>query len=141
MKNAKQLTTKVVAMLVAIIMVASMLPVVAFANEGADTEEYVYISVSYDEKYKNDKNGKPIVDENGNGIKNARVKIKQTSHEFKYGANIFMLDELETEEKNEKYKKYFSEVFNQFLLFYPFFFISLIYFFSFTASGPNMILS
>ena len=60
MKIAKQLTTKVVAMLVAIIMVASMLPVVAFANEGADTEEYVYISVSYDEKYKNDKNGKPM---------------------------------------------------------------------------------
>ena len=60
MKNAKQLTTKVVAMLVAIIMVASMLPVVAFASEPADTSGYVYISVSYDEKYKNDKNGKPM---------------------------------------------------------------------------------
>ena len=60
MKNAKKMTTKVVAMLVAVLMVASMLPVVAFANEGADTNEYVYISVSYDEKYKNDKNGKPM---------------------------------------------------------------------------------
>lgn len=60
MKNAKKLATKVVAMLVAILMVASMLPVVAFANEGADTEEYVYISVSYDDKFKEDKNGKPM---------------------------------------------------------------------------------
>lgn len=43
---------------------------------------------------------------------NKKVKIKQISHEFKYGANIFMLDELETKEKNERYKKYFAETFN-----------------------------
>ena len=61
MKNAKQLTTKVVAMLVAIIMVASMLPVVAFASEPADTNEYVYLSISFDGQYINDKNGSPMV--------------------------------------------------------------------------------
>ena len=61
MKNAKQLTTKVVAMLVAIIMIASMLPVVAFANEGADTNEYVYLSISFDGQYINDKNDNPMV--------------------------------------------------------------------------------
>ena len=60
MKNAKKLATKVVAMLVAILMVASMLPVVAFASEPADTSGYVYISVSYDDKFKEDKNGKPM---------------------------------------------------------------------------------
>lgn len=60
MKNAKTLATKVVAMLVAVLMVATMLPVVAFASEPADTSGYVYISVSYDEKYKNDKNDKPM---------------------------------------------------------------------------------
>ena len=43
---------------------------------------------------------------------NKEVKIKQISHEFRYGANIFMLDELETEEKNVLYKKYFAEAFN-----------------------------
>lgn len=61
MKNAKKLATKVVAMLVVILMVATMLPVVAFANEGADTEEYVYLSISFDGQYINDKNDNPMV--------------------------------------------------------------------------------
>ena len=61
MKNAKKLATKVVAMLVAILMVATMLPVVAFANEGADTNEYVYLSISFDGQYINDKNDNPMV--------------------------------------------------------------------------------
>lgn len=43
---------------------------------------------------------------------NTEVKVKQVSHEFRYGANIFMLDELETEEKNNLYKKHFAETFN-----------------------------
>ena len=43
-----------------------------------------------------------VVDADGKALKNANVKVKQKNHEFKYGANIFMLDELETEEKNEK---------------------------------------
>ena len=51
-----------------------------------------------------DKDGKPV-----NGVK---VKASQKSHEFRFGANIFMLDELETAEKNEKYKEYFKEFFN-----------------------------
>ena len=53
-----------------------------------------------------------IKDSYGNPIRNAKIKITQTSHEFRFGANIFMLDELETPEKNEKYKKYFADVFN-----------------------------
>ena len=61
MKNAKKLATKVVAMLVAIIMVASMLPVVAFASEPADTNAYVYLSISFDGQYINDKNDNPMV--------------------------------------------------------------------------------
>ena len=51
-----------------------------------------------------DKDGKPIV--------NAKLKLNQKSHEFRFGANLFMLDEMESAEKNEKYKKYFSDVFN-----------------------------
>lgn len=53
-----------------------------------------------------------IKDKDGNCIPDAKITINQKTHEFKFGANIFMLDELETEEKNEKYKKYFSELFN-----------------------------
>jgi len=53
-----------------------------------------------------------IENSNGEPVKNAKVHVNQKTHEFKYGANIFMLDELETDEKNELYKKYFSEAFN-----------------------------
>lgn len=49
---------------------------------------------------------------NGRPVTNAVIEIEQKTHEFKFGANLFMLDELETDEKNEKYKKYFSDVFN-----------------------------
>ncbi len=40
------------------------------------------------------------------------VYIKQTNHEFKFGANIFMLDEFECEEKNKIYREKFAELFN-----------------------------
>jgi len=53
-----------------------------------------------------------VVDKNGKPLSGAKIKLDQKNHEFRFGANIFMLDELETEEKNEKYKKYFSELFN-----------------------------
>ena len=32
-----------------------------------------------------------IVDENGAPVSNAKITVKQKTHEFKYGANIFML--------------------------------------------------
>ncbi len=53
-----------------------------------------------------------LADENGNPAVGEKIKLNQKNHEFKYGANIFMLDELETTEKNEAYKKYFHEAFN-----------------------------
>ena len=40
-----------------------------------------------------------IVDGEGHPIDNAKISVVQKSHEFKYGANIFMLDEMETNEK------------------------------------------
>ena len=45
-----------------------------------------------------------ILDKEGNAVKNAKVIIEQKNHEFRHGANIFMLDELESEEKNKIYK-------------------------------------
>lgn len=53
-----------------------------------------------------------LTDKNGNAVSGAKIKTTQKSHEFRFGANIFMLDQLETEKKNEDYKKYFSDVFN-----------------------------
>lgn len=53
-----------------------------------------------------------IVQKNGEPIPGAKVFVNQKSHEFRFGANIFMIDEFENEEKNELYKKSFAEVFN-----------------------------
>lgn len=53
-----------------------------------------------------------VKDKDGNSVSGVKISVKQKSHEFKYGANLFMLDEFENEEKNELYKKYFSEAFN-----------------------------
>ena len=53
-----------------------------------------------------------LQDEAGKPIENASVKIRQKSHEFKYGANLFMLEEFSSEEQNQAYKKYFAEAFN-----------------------------
>ena len=43
---------------------------------------------------------------------NITVEIEQVGHEFKFGANLFMLDELETDEKNKIYREKFPEFFN-----------------------------
>lgn len=40
------------------------------------------------------------------------VEIRQVNHEFRFGANIFMLDEFECEEKNAVYREKFAELFN-----------------------------
>jgi GH35 family endo-1,4-beta-xylanase len=53
-----------------------------------------------------------VKDESGAPVEGAEITVKQKSHEFRFGANLFMLDELETPEKNEAYKKHFSELFN-----------------------------
>lgn len=53
-----------------------------------------------------------VKDVQGNPVSGAKISVKQKSHEFKYGANLFMLDEFENEEKNELYKRYFADTFN-----------------------------
>ena len=52
-------------------------------------------------------------DASGRPAEGARVRIVQKTHEFRYGANLFMLDEFTDEpEKNESYKKLFASAFN-----------------------------
>ena len=53
-----------------------------------------------------------VVDSDGHSIDNAKISVVQKTHEFKYGANIFMLDEMESEEKNQAYKDAFKDLFN-----------------------------
>ena len=64
------------------------------------------------EKYRKGDAEITLFDENGNVLEGAEIKVTQKNHEFKFGANIFMLEELETKEKNELYKKYFADIFN-----------------------------
>ena len=53
-----------------------------------------------------------LADEKGEPVRDAEVKIMQKTHDFKYGANLFMLEELPDAEQNEKYKTYFADAFN-----------------------------
>jgi GH35 family endo-1,4-beta-xylanase len=53
-----------------------------------------------------------VLDQKGAPVANASIKLTQKTHEFRFGANLFMLDEMESEEKNEAYKRYFSDLFN-----------------------------
>ena len=48
----------------------------------------------------------------GNLPQDITVEVLQKTHEFKFGANIFMLDEFENTEKNAIYRKKFPECFN-----------------------------
>lgn len=53
-----------------------------------------------------------VVDVEGNPLAGKRIRVKHRKHDFLFGANIFMLDEMESEEKNEAYKSAFSSCFN-----------------------------
>jgi len=48
----------------------------------------------------------------GTPFVNEPIKITQKSHDFKYGANIFMLDEFESVDDNAQYRQMFKEYFN-----------------------------
>ena len=64
-----------------------------------------------------------FVDKDGNPVKNVRIKGELKKHAFHFGANLFMLEELETTEKNEQYKTYFKSLFNMATL--PFYWCDL----------------
>ena len=64
------------------------------------------------ERYRKGNGRITVVDKDGTPVPNAKIKLIQKSHEFRFGANIFMLDELESNEKNKAYKKAFADVFN-----------------------------
>ena len=49
----------------------------------------------------------------GSPLANASVRVKQKTHDFLYGANLFMLDEFDDRQKNEEYRRRFRDAFNQ----------------------------
>jgi len=64
-----------------------------------------------------------VVDAQGAPVSDVTVRYRQKRHSFWHGANCFMLDELETAEKNAAYKEMFAKVFNQATL--PFYWADL----------------
>ncbi len=53
-----------------------------------------------------------FVDKDGNPISGLTVNITQKEHDFKHGANIFLLDEFGDEKRNKLYRDTFAEYFN-----------------------------
>lgn len=53
-----------------------------------------------------------FVDANGSPVSDVHYRITQKTHDFKFGCTLFLLDELETEEKNKEYRRIFAETFN-----------------------------
>ena len=64
-----------------------------------------------------------LTDKTGNSIKGAKISVSHKKHEFKFGANLFCLDQFETEEKNKKYREMFKDIFNIATL--PFYWITI----------------
>ena len=53
-----------------------------------------------------------ILHRDGTPVFGAHIRAKQMKHAFLHGANVFMLDEMETPEKNRAYREDFARVFN-----------------------------
>ena len=53
-----------------------------------------------------------LTDKTGAPIAGKRIHVSQKSHDFKYGANLFLLDEFPDGERNARYREVFSEYFN-----------------------------
>lgn len=53
-----------------------------------------------------------VVDAAGHPVPGARVVLRQRGHEFKVGANLFMLDEFQQDWKNQEYRRLFGDAFN-----------------------------
>lgn len=64
-----------------------------------------------------------VTDAKGRPLAGKTLRVTQKSHDFRYGANIFMLDEFENPADNAEYRRFFKEYFN--LATVPFFWNTL----------------
>src|ERR1035437_7725001 len=53
-----------------------------------------------------------LEDSSHNPVQNAEILVEQQTHEFLFGANIFMLNGYPTKELNKKYEQAFKKLFN-----------------------------
>ncbi|MBQ8818374.1 MAG: endo-1,4-beta-xylanase [Clostridia bacterium] len=54
-----------------------------------------------------------VKDKDGNAIPGVKIHARLKKHEFLHGANIFMLDEFDSDEYNQKYREAFANCFNE----------------------------
>lgn len=64
------------------------------------------------EKYRKGDITVTVKNSDGEVLPGALVRIRQKRHSFRFGANLFMLGEFESDEKNKQYEKYFRDLFN-----------------------------
>lgn len=64
------------------------------------------------EKYRKADGVLTVLDQEGKPAAGVPVKLVHKKHICKFGANLFMLDEMETPAKNKLYKEYFCELFD-----------------------------
>lgn len=53
-----------------------------------------------------------LSDKDGKPVSGAKIRLKQKTHEFMFGCNLFKLQDFETKKENAAYEKYFKKVFN-----------------------------
>ncbi len=51
-------------------------------------------------------------DAEGKPLRNVHVEVRQKTHDFQYGANLFMMKEFKQEEQNKAYETLFADAFN-----------------------------
>lgn len=64
------------------------------------------------EKYRKGRFKLKLTDQSGKPSCGKKVKVIQQTHDFKYGANIFMLDQYESAEDNQAFRDTFYQYFN-----------------------------
>lgn len=80
-----------------------------FEQQREETEQRIADGI---ERYRKGDAVITLTGEKGQPLSGVSVKATQTSHAFRFGANIFMLEEFSETEKNEAYKQRFAELFN-----------------------------
>lgn len=78
-----------------------------------EQEDYTNERVAFGvEQYRKGRFNFTVVDAKGASVTGAKVSVKQKSHEFRVGANLFALNEMENEEKSEEFKRLYADCFN-----------------------------
>lgn len=54
-----------------------------------------------------------LKDSSGAPVKHCEIKVRQKTHDFKFGCNSFKLKNFAEQEKNDAYEEYFKRVFNE----------------------------